>query len=163
MDEQPDQPEKEAIEAALHEKEQQELYERGMERLKSFREELIMLFHKSQDTFETQLSFIAGGSLSLSVGFIKDIVQPFKTSSYKGLLGWGWGLLVLTLLLNCISHLIAARYANKGIKEINEDVYDPVKVNVRNKRIGLINIFTVITMIIGIGLIVAFITYNTLT
>jgi len=128
----------------------------------SFREELITIFYESQESFEKQLSFITAGALGLSVGFIKDIVNPFKASGYKGLLGWGWGLLVLTLLLNCISHLLAARYSNSAIKEINENKYDPEKINKRNIKILFINWGTVGIMILGIGLIVSFITYNTL-
>lgn len=130
--------------------------------LRSFRDELVTIFHKSQDTFEKQLSFITAGSLGLSVGFIKDIVKPFESSSYKGLLGWGWTVLIVTLLLNCISHMLAARFANTAIKEINEDNYEPDKISLRNKKIIRINWFTVIGMIIGIALILIFITYNTL-
>ena len=139
-----------------------EKYNAEVARLNIFRDELITLFHKSQDSFEKQLSFISGGALALSVGFIKDIVTPFKQSSYKGLLGWGWGFLVATLLLNCISHLLAARNANRNVKEINEDDYDPERVAKRNKKIVSLNWVTVGTMMVGIALIIAYIIYNTL-
>jgi hypothetical protein len=137
-------------------------YDEEVNRLNSFREELITIFHKSQDSFEKQLSFVSAGALALSVAFIKDIVQPFKDSAYKGLLGWGWGLLVLTLLLNCISHQSAARNANKTIKEINEGKYDPEKPTKRNRGVVRLNLLTIITMIIGIGLIMSYIIFNTL-
>ena len=134
----------------------------GIAILNNYRDELITIHSKSQESFEKQLSFITAGALGLSIGFIKDIVKPFIESSYKGLLGWGWGLLVLTLLLNCISHLLSARYSNKTIKEINDGGYEPSIVNKRNNRVSCINWVTTGTMIIGITLIVYFITYNTL-
>jgi membrane protein insertase Oxa1/YidC/SpoIIIJ len=127
-----------------------------------FRDELLTLYHKSQETFEKQLSFISAGALGLSLAFIKDIVPSLSTARYKGLLGWGWAFLILTLLLNCVSHLLSAKYANQAIKEINENDYEPDRIAKRNKKIIDINWFTMATMIVGITLIILFITINTL-
>lgn len=127
-----------------------------------YRNELNIVFHKNQEAFEKQLSFIAAGSLTLSVGFIHDIVKNFEKSSNKVLIGIGWTLLVLTLLVNLISHMIAARNANTGIGEINLNKYDPLKIEVRNKRVVRMNWVSVILMIIGISLIILFIIINTL-
>jgi hypothetical protein len=134
----------------------------GLERIYAYRDELNIVFHKSQDSFEKQLSFISAGALTLSIGFIKDIVKEFNHAEFKGLLGWGWAALVVTLLINLISHLIASRNANRAIKEINEKEYDPEKIERRNKNIVMINWASVIIMIIGISLIISFIIINTL-
>lgn len=134
----------------------------AVERLNSFRDQLIIVHSKNQDSFEKQLSFISAGALALSVGFIKDIVKNFADSSYKGLLGWGWAALIVTLLVNCISHLLGASNANRAIKEINENDYDPERIERRNRRIVQVNWATMILMIIGISLIVTFIVINTI-
>lgn len=139
-----------------------EAIKKAYEGLKDYKQELQKIFFDSQEAFEKQLSFISAGALALSVGFIKDIVQPLGEASYKGCLGWGWALLVVTLLINCISHMMAANHANKSIKEINEYNYDDKRVIRRNKRIQNINKFTVGTMILGIAFVVFFITLNTL-
>jgi hypothetical protein len=134
----------------------------ALERIHAYRDELNIVFQKSQDSFEKQLSFISTGTLTLSVGFIKDIVRDFDHSGYKGLLGWGWGALVATLLINLISHLIASNNANKAIKEINNNAYEPDRIERRNKKVVNINWISVIIMISGIGLIISFIIINTL-
>lgn len=134
----------------------------ALARIHAYRDELNIVFHKGQDSFEKQLSFISAGALTLSVGFIKDIVKNFDHSSYKGLLGWGWGALVITLLVNLISHLIASSNANKAIKEINESDYEPDRIESRNKKIVYINRVSVFILVIGIGLIISFIIINTL-
>ncbi len=137
-------------------------YEQEVEKVKEFALELKELFHKSQDTFEKQLSYISAGALALSVGFIKDIVDPIKDSSYKWMLLIGWGLLIFTLLLNLVSHMLAGKYAKKGAKEAAEalNTYDPKKIDKRAKRMERINWITVFTLAGGIILIVLYITFN---
>jgi hypothetical protein len=137
-------------------------YEEECAKVKAFSQELKELFQKSQDTFERQLSYISAGALALSVGFIKDIVQPIKDSHDKWMLLSGWGLLIFTLLLNLISHMLAVRYAKKGAKETEdiENVYDPIKIDKRARRMEMINWITVGTLAGGIVFIVLYITLN---
>lgn len=137
-------------------------YEQECAQVKEFGMELKELFHKSQDTFEKQLSFISAGALALSVGFIKDIVHPIKTSTNKWMLLLGWGLLILTLLLNLVSHLLAGQFAKKGARETQdiENTYDPQKINQRARRMELLNWITVAFLAGGIIFIVLYITLN---
>ena len=137
-------------------------YEEGSAQIKAFGEELKTLFHKSQDTFEKQLSYISAGALALSVGFIKDIVSPIKSSSYKWMLITGWGLLIFTLLLNLVSHMLAVIYAKKGAKETEDidNAYDPTKIDKRARCLIYINWITVSTLASGIILIVLYIIFN---
>jgi hypothetical protein len=136
-------------------------YEEDIAKVKKFGKELKKLFQKSQDTFEKQLSYISAGALALSVGFIKDIVNPIKDSNHKWMLLTGWGLLILTLLFNLVSHMLAAKFAKKGAKE-TEDVekYDPNKIERRAWWINFINWSTVGLLAGGIIAIVLYITLN---
>jgi|GEM_PF-2323236 len=137
-------------------------YEDGISQIKAYGQELKELFHKSQDTFEKQLSYISAGALALSVGFIKDIVHPIKDSNHKWILLAGWGLLISTLLLNLVSHMLAGKYAKKGARETEdiEKVYDPIKIEKRAKRMDSINWTTVGMLAGGIILVVLYITFN---
>jgi len=149
-------------EAEKRYREEWEIYKNKIAKIEAYGQELKELFHKSQDTFEKQLSYISAGALALSVGFIKDIVHPIKDSSYKWMLLAGWGLLIFTLLLNLVSHMLAGKYAKKGAKE-TEDVeksYDPKKIDKRAKRMDRINWTTVGMLAGGIILIVLYITFN---
>ncbi|SHF80556.1 hypothetical protein [Flavisolibacter ginsengisoli] len=137
-------------------------YEQQCAEIKAFGLELKVLFQKSQDNFEKQLSYISAGALALSIGFIKDIVQPIKDSSSKWMLLLGWGLLIFTLLLNLVSHIIAGKNARKGAKE-TEDIdktYDPDRIDKRASQMDMINWTTVGTLACGIVLIVLYITFN---
>jgi hypothetical protein len=133
------------------------------EYLLKYKEELITLLHKSQDTFEKQLSYISAGSLALSIGFIKDVVKDIKTADYKWLLNFGWAFLGLTLLVNCISHIRAADLHNRTIRDINNGNYDDKLVTNRFKEIGYVNWSTVITLIVGIASIIIFVSINVLS
>ncbi|MBI3137590.1 MAG: hypothetical protein HYZ15_03290 [Sphingobacteriales bacterium] len=137
-------------------------YYEGIAQIKAYRLELLELFKKSQDTFEKQLSYISTGALALSVGFIKDIVHPLKDSCYKWMLLTGWGLMILTLLLNLISHMVAGHYAKKGAQEASdiENSYDPKKIDKRASFIDGINWTTIAMLSCGIILIVLYITLN---
>lgn len=137
-------------------------YEDGITQIKAYGQELKELFHKSQDTFEKQLSYISAGALALSVGFIKDIVHPIKDSNHKWILLAGWGLLISTLLLNLVSHILAGKYAKKGARETEdiEKAYDPIKIEKRAKRMDSINWTTVGMLAGGIILVVLYITCN---
>jgi hypothetical protein len=137
-------------------------YQEELEAVRAIKKELLDVFHKSQDTFEKQLPYIAAGALGLSIGFIKDIVTPIKTSHYKWMLIAGWALLIITLLINLISHVIAGKHAKRGAKE-TEDVdktYDPDKINRRARIVEYINWLTIISLTGGIILIVLYIVLN---
>jgi hypothetical protein len=128
--------------------------------LNTYREELISLLHKSQDSFEKQLSYISAGSLALSIGFIKDVIKNISQAENKWLLSLGWILLGLTLLVNCISHIKAADLHNRTIREINDGVYNQKSVFSRYKKVSFINWFSVLAMVLGISAIILFVIVN---
>lgn len=128
--------------------------------LATYKEELITLLHKSQDTFEKQLSYISAGALGLSIAFLKDIIIEIGSSKFKWVISAGWILLIVCLLLNCLSHIWAAQSHNKTIGEITSGKYNSAIVERRNRTINRFNIGSVATMLLGILAIIIFITIN---
>lgn len=124
-----------------------------------YKEELIKVLEKSQDTFETQLSYISAGALALSIAFIKDIVN-FSDATHKWFLIAGWTFLSVTLLANFISHNISATSISKTIDEINNQLYDDNRIKKRFKIIHKINWGTIVTLILGIAFVILYASIN---
>jgi hypothetical protein len=129
------------------------------EELKEYKNELAATINKCQDSFEKQLSYISAGCLALSIGFIKNIIA-FDTAQHRSALTVGWGFLGGTLLINLSSHLIAARLHYCTFKEINEGKYDYGKTLNRIWWVNTLNWASMLTLILGIGLIIYFVTIN---
>lgn len=128
--------------------------------LLKYKEELISVLHKSQDTFEKQLSYISAGSLALSMAFIKDMVKDISGSHCKTLLILGWISLAVSLLVNCISHIRASELHNRTINEINCENYNDKKVSKRLREIRRTNWISVGAMVLGIIFIIIFVSIN---
>lgn len=128
--------------------------------LEDYKKELIGLLHKSQESFEKQLSYISAGTLVISMGFIKDVVGDIDFTKYRRLLTFGWMLLGATLLINLISHIRAADKHNTTIKEIDEKNYDRENVRKRYTEISNYNWITVATLLSRILLIIFFVSIN---
>jgi len=128
-----------------------------------FRNSVYETKSKSQDDFEKYINLIASGGLAITIAFFDKIVN-IKESIYIGLMISGWILLILTLLINLISHYLSIRYSEKTIGEINNKDYDNVFINVekRNKVLNILNGISIATLIFGITTIIAFITLNLL-
>lgn len=138
----------------------QESHPLQKDELTVYKNELVDIHRKSQETFEQQLSYISAGCLVLSIGYVKDVVKDIGKAGCRSLLMIGWVLMVSTLLLNLISHLLAEKFYSKSISEINRSVFDPVKSDKRFKEITRINWICVYTLILGILLIIIFIDRN---
>jgi hypothetical protein len=124
------------------------------------KEELIELHKKSQDTSEQQLSYISAGCLALSIGFLKDIVKDIMHAHLRSFLMTGWILMVFTLLMNLVSHLLAAKFYSISLSEIDKPNFDPIKSDKRFKGITFINWMCVVALTLGILLVVIFVNYN---
>lgn len=116
---------------------------------------------KSQDDFEKYINVIASGGLALTIAFFDKIVN-INFAIFKGFIIGGWVLLVLTLLSNLISHYLSIKHSEKTIDEINDKKYDCIDENVkrRNLIMSFLNKFSITTLILGISLILVFITIN---
>jgi hypothetical protein len=127
--------------------------------LEKFKESLERTNESSQEMFEKQLYTIAAGGIGVTVAFLDKII-PIATSKYTELLYFGWLALTLTILINLISHRVSHRLHYKTIFEIQNDNYDQNKAIRRNRIIGWWNNATITLIMIGIVLILSFITYN---
>jgi len=116
---------------------------------------------KSQDDFEKYINLLASGGLAITIAFFDKIVN-IKESIYIRLIVCGWILLVLTLLINLISHYFSISYSERTIGEINKKQYDDVFINVekRNKVLNVLNGISITTLILGIISIITFVTLN---
>lgn len=128
--------------------------------LLNFQTHLKELVLKSQESFEKQLIYISAGALSISIGFIKNVVGDLDKTSAEGLLITAWALMGLTLLLNLLSHVFTSNCHNKTIEEISEGKYDYKKALCRHNDIKKLNYSSIGTLIIGIILLLTFISIN---
>ncbi len=98
-----------------------------------FRNSVYETKSKSQDDFEKYINVLASGGLAITIAFFDKIVDV-TTAKYIWLIICGWIFLVLTLLINMISHYLSINYSQKTINEINEKDYDSVFTNVKKKE-----------------------------
>jgi len=130
--------------------------------LQEYKLELKLVYEKSQDAFEKQLSYLSAGALGLSILYIEDVIKDIKTSELKWALIASWIFLTLTLIVNLLSHYLSSRNTFKSIKEIDDGDYNAKKVNIRIDQVNVINKSTIVTFIIGILLLITFVINNTM-
>lgn len=130
------------------------------QQLQDYKLELKKVYEKSQDTFEKQLSFLSAGALGFSMFFVEKIVNDFNLSKCKWAIISSWLLLGGTLIINLVSHLLSARNNYKTILEIDNDSYDPEKVNKRIRTINRLNWITIFMLLFGILLFINFVLFN---
>lgn len=124
------------------------------------REALQKIKEKSEDDFEKYITYISAGGLGLSLTFIEKI-SPFSKSVALFTLVLGWGFLALTLLVNLLSHFYSKKLIDKSIDDIDNNVENlRERIDDRNKRIDRINIGSIITLILGISLLITFVSFN---
>jgi MFS family permease len=127
--------------------------------LQSFREDLVRIAEKSQDNFESQLSYIAAGTIGVTIAFVSDIV-PIDRAKYIIFLLIGWLLLAACLFINLYSHIVSFRNHRQTISDIDKKNYDPDVATRRNKIINRWNLGSLWTLITGIIGILLFISIN---
>jgi hypothetical protein len=128
--------------------------------LEKYKDELREILHKSQDAFEKQLSYISAGCLVLSIGYVKDVVKNIEKAPFRFYLIAGWGFMVLTLLLNLISHLMAVSFYRLTISEIDTSIFNSISSMKRFRKITFLNWACVASLILGIVAILLFINLN---
>jgi hypothetical protein len=121
------------------------------------------IIDKSEALFEKNLVYLSVGTLSISMIFIEKIV-PINNAIYLWVLITSWTLLVLSLLLNLISHQISIYHARKSQFE-NEHLKLAYQTQMRNyiKRkcvMNTINYINIGLLILGISSIVLFSSIN---
>lgn len=115
---------------------------------------------KSDENFEKGITFLAGGTLVLSLTFIEKIIK-LNLCVAKWTLVLSWGLLAATLLLNLISHQISSRLHSKTIRDfVGGNQQTLINSDNRNKIINGINWGTSGTLISGIIFLIIFCSLN---
>lgn len=126
------------------------------------RENLLEALEKSEDDFERKITYISAGSLALSITFIEKIVALDHAEKIWFLI-IGWALLILTLLVNLLSHYYSKVLTRQTIYDLDNNVADiSQKIVARNKKIDSINVCCIFTLIIGLALFVIFVSLNTI-
>lgn len=125
------------------------------------RESFQKVIDASENDFEKSLTFISAGALGLSMGFIEKIVS-LDSATCKSILIAGWILLTVTLGLNLISHMISKKMSQKSQDDHDNNHENlHLRIRSRNATIDRINWLTVALLVIGISLIVIFVSINT--
>lgn len=85
------------------------------ERLKDYQKRLEACLNENQQRFETKITYLSVGVLSLSMIFIEKIV-PLQNATEKWTLVLAWVLLACSLLINLISYQLSASFckSDKG-------------------------------------------------
>jgi hypothetical protein len=130
------------------------------QQLAAYKKTLLSICSKSEDTFEKQLSYISAGSIGVSMLIVEHVIPKFSESNFRGVLLGGWISLALTLLLNLLSHVIAARLNYITVKEIDMEKYSSAKAEGRRLAISLINYVTVSLLAVGIGCLIFYVYKN---
>ncbi len=118
---------------------------------------------KSSDLFDKTLLLIAGGALTLSMAFLKDIA-PRSPHQYTWLLVLGWFLLVGGLLITLIGMLFSVYSCKANITSVDLQITPPpdkAKLSCCWSRLTSIsNWITLVLTIAGISLITIFASCN---
>jgi len=122
------------------------------------------LITKSEDDFEKKITYISAGALLLSLTLIEKIIQV-DASLGKSFLIWSWIFLILSLLVNLVSHLIS----KIQLRRTQQEIYDNLSFKKRKAtyRVRLIiteslNWASATLLILGIAFILTFASINTL-
>lgn len=126
---------------------------------KEYRLSILEQKSKSDDDFERYITFIASGSLGLTITFI-DKISPLEESIAVWVIAIGWILLAFTLFINLISHFLSSKYNEKTIQDIDDEITYEIlikRIDNRNKIISRLNLSSII--LLGLG-IISILTYT---
>ncbi len=127
-----------------------------------YRKSILIEKGKSDDDFEKYITFIASGSLGLTITFI-DKISPLKESIYIWVIVMGWLFLASTLFINLLSHFLSSKYNEKTVQDLDEDIKYKTLINnidKRNKIVSNLNLSSIILLGLGILSILIFTTIN---
>lgn len=123
-------------------------------------EKILDIKGKSEDDFEKNITYISAGTLVLSLTFLEKIVSLEK-ASFIWALKWSWISLAITLLVNLASHQLASWFGDLAYMELRRnDPKHEKKVNRRNVIMRCINLFTILSLMLGISFLITFSTKN---
>lgn len=144
---------------------QKEQDKKLQEILQKFRQKSEDLHQKSYEIFDKQLVYMSAGALGLSFVLIDKVVKDVNQSHYKWMLITGWVLLILTLLLNLVSHVVAAYVHRETVRLIDEGLFDSANSGMIDKKNRVLDLFNYLfygIMVIGIIFIFLYASLNLL-
>lgn len=115
-------------------------------------------------SYDTTAITLAGGALGLSLTFIKDIVGAHHPK-LPLLLFLGWGILVIAILATLASFQLSVHAYNRQ-REIADFEYQyPLESSDRRNvwagAVGIANWLSLLSIVIGVGLLTTFVANNT--
>ncbi|QIX61360.1 hypothetical protein HER32_09290 [Hymenobacter sp. BT18] len=122
------------------------------------RQQVIEGRKNAEEHFEKLLVSLNAGGLTLTVGFVKDLV-PLGSAVYLQLLPITWILFVLSLILNLLSHRSTVKAADIYISEASKDNPYPSSFDHHNKKTHKYNLICASLFVLAV---LTFLTYVTL-
>jgi len=130
--------------------------------LEEYKRNLTTVFFKSQEEFEKKLSFISAAGFGASVFLIENVVGKLSDARQIWILIVAWLLLGGTLVLNLISHIIAANKSWATLNDILTYNYNEKIANERQVLIRYLNYYCVGFLCLGLLFLILFFTFNIL-
>lgn len=137
-------------------------YEDGTDEYwEKFRNDNITVREKSQDDFEKYLNVFGSGGLLVGLTLLSKLIETEITYEYQWMLILGSILFVVCLLSNLLSHHMAVHYNDKNINDIDTQCLELwANFESRNKKIGYVNITSLLSIISGTILVTLFLILN---
>ncbi len=121
---------------------------------------LIAAEQKAQEDFDKTVLSLSGGALGISFAFVKDIVgnQPLIQVT---LLLWSWISWGISITCMLASFYFSQQALRRTIKQIDQnEVYDQSPGGLYAKLTAILNAFGGLLFLVGVILIVVFVSYN---
>ncbi len=122
----------------------------------AYRQWLVQAHHTASRDYDKALMTLAGGGLGVSIVFIRDVVPHPHT---KWLLGTGWILLALSLLVILIGFLTSQKHL---VREIGDLDNPPAKQRPDHygRLTTILNWAACVCFVLGVVCVVIFAVYN---
>lgn len=114
----------------------------------------------SNEQFDKNVLFIASGALGISFAFIEKIIPDLKNSAHSNFLINSWYCFAGVIFISLVAHFISI-LANRWAIAHDEQTKEYDKICKRwNLTLGIINIFMIIGLLVGIILLIYFVKLN---
>jgi len=130
--------------------------------LDSYRKTLLEHANKSQDRFETQLTYLSGGGLAGSIFIVEKLFPKMEGTTWKGMLLASCVAFTTCLVVNLFSLIRAYKSNYQTLADIdrNGDGFDRDATERRAKCITIYNTASIWSLMTGILMFILFITIN---
>lgn len=121
--------------------------------------ELYKTLQYSNDQFDKNVLLIASGALGISFAFIEKLVSALEKAMVKDHLINSWIAFALVIFISLVSHFISGLSLKWSIGNFNNEDFEIGRSN-WNKVIRFLNVVQMIGLLIGILLLIDFISKN---